>query len=93
MFHNGRPLYRFNHSEHSLERYNEFLSHLSGIQPENISVHLLPADLQGTRRAVNSDLTRNCVYIIYYICMDKVPINTIRNHVSVAVIILLFHPF
>ena len=47
VFHNGRPMYRFNHSEYSLDKYREFVVHLTGIEPENITVQLTDEDYIG----------------------------------------------
>lgn len=47
VFHNSRQLYRYNHSEHTLDKYNEFLSHLTGIQPLNISMQIEDTHKQG----------------------------------------------
>jgi EAL domain-containing protein (putative c-di-GMP-specific phosphodiesterase class I) len=40
-------MYRFNHSEYNLEKYREFLIHLTGIQPENLTLQLTEEDLIG----------------------------------------------
>ena len=47
MFHNSRQLYRYNHSEHTMDKYNEFLSHLTGIQPLNVSMQIEDTHKQG----------------------------------------------
>jgi len=47
VFHNSRQLYRFNHSEHSLDKYIEYVKHLTGIQPENISMAITEQDYRG----------------------------------------------
>jgi len=40
-------MYRFNHSDFTLEKYREFVIHLTGIQPENLTLQLTPEDLAG----------------------------------------------
>lgn len=47
VFHNGRPMYRFNHSEYSLAKYKEFVVHLTAVEPENVSMQLTLEDYQG----------------------------------------------
>jgi hypothetical protein len=42
-------MYRFNHSEYNLEKYREFLIHLTGIQPENLTLQLTEKDLVGRK--------------------------------------------
>jgi hypothetical protein len=42
-------MYRFNHSEYNLEKYREFLIHLTGIQPENLTLELTEEDLVGRK--------------------------------------------
>ena len=48
MFHNGKPVYGFNSSIHSLETYIQFISNYTGLKPDDQQpVQLLIEDYSG----------------------------------------------
>jgi thiol-disulfide isomerase/thioredoxin len=48
VFHNGKPVYGFNSSTHSLETYIQFISNYTGLKPEeNEAVQLIVEDYSG----------------------------------------------
>ena len=70
VFHNSRQLYRFNHSEHSLDKYIEYVKQLTGIEPENISVAITDQDYQGKyMRRADIFLPMNVIFYVCIICI------------------------
>jgi len=47
VFHNSRPMFMFNTTEHSLESYVQFLTPLTGVAPRQIPLSLTEEDLTG----------------------------------------------
>jgi len=91
LFHNSRPLYKYNYTEYSLEKYAEFVTILTGIKPVNKTQQLLPQDYIGpvpTEAVVGRNYYLLLAYVFSLLCglvqFSKSPlcermIDTVRN--------------
>lgn len=46
VFHNSRPLYKYNYTEYNLASFTEFVSLLTGLEPAN-HTEIIPQDFMG----------------------------------------------
>jgi len=91
MFHNSRPLYKYNYTEYTLDKYSEFVTILTGIHPLNVSLEPREEDFAGpvpTKAAVGRNYYLVLAIIFSLLCglvqFSKSPscermIDTVRN--------------
>lgn len=91
IFHNSRPLYKYNYTDYSLAKYAEFVNILTGIDPLNVTLEPTEEDFLGpvpTKAVVgvNYYLWLACIFSLLYglVQFSKSPVcermvDTVRN--------------
>jgi len=91
IFHNSRPLYKYNYTDYSLAKYAEFVSILTGIEPVNVTMEPTEQDYLGpvpteADVGVNYYLWLACIFSLLYglVQFSKSPVcermvDTVRN--------------